>query len=235
MAEHLASIFGTEKDKVHCSFYHKIGSCRHGDRCSRRHVKPTYSQTILVSNMYKNPSLKPDCTLSDDEIQQGFEDFYEDMFLELAKYGEIEELKICDNVGDHLLGNVYAKYHREDDAQKAVDSLNNRYYAGLPVWAELSPVTDFREACCRQYDSSECNRGGYCNFMHIRKPARSIVRDLFEGQELTLREMRRIERERRRQREASSYSRRSPRSGSHTPSPVRSPRNRRRSQSPSRY
>ncbi|KAJ2878128.1 hypothetical protein FB639_003496, partial [Coemansia asiatica] len=232
MAEHLASIFGTEKDKVHCSFYHKIGSCRHGDRCSRRHVKPTYSQTILVSNMYKNPSLKPDCTLSDDEIQQGFEDFYEDMFLELAKYGEIEELKICDNVGDHLLGNVYAKYHREDDAQKAVDSLNNRYYAGLPVWAELSPVTDFREACCRQYDSSECNRGGYCNFMHIRKPARSIVRDLFEGQELTLREMRRIERERRRQREASSYSRRSPRSGSHTPSPVRSPRNRRRSQSP---
>ncbi|KAJ2703858.1 hypothetical protein FB645_003735 [Coemansia sp. IMI 203386] len=235
MAEHLASIFGTEKDKVHCSFYHKIGSCRHGDRCSRRHVKPTYSQTILVSNMYKNPSLKPDCTLGDSEIQRGFEDFYEDMFLELAKYGEIEELKICDNVGDHLLGNVYVKYHREDDAQKAVDSLNNRYYAGLPVWAELSPVTDFREACCRQYDSGECNRGGYCNFMHIRKPARSIVRDLFDGQELTIREMRRVERERRRQREASSYSHRSVREDSHTPSPVRSPRNRRRSQSPSRY
>ncbi|KAJ1873752.1 hypothetical protein LPJ57_004899, partial [Coemansia sp. RSA 486] len=85
------------------------------------------------------------------------------------------------------------------------------------------------------YDSGECNRGGYCNFMHIRKPARSIVRDLFEGQELTIREMRRVERERRRQREASSYSHRSVREDSHTPSPVRSPRNRRRSQSPSRY
>ncbi|KAJ2815713.1 hypothetical protein GGI24_005957, partial [Coemansia furcata] len=227
MAEHLASIFGTEKDKVHCSFYHKIGSCRHGDRCSRRHVKPTYSQTILVSNMYKNPSLKPGCTLSSDEIQQDFEDFYEDMFLELAKYGEVEELKICDNVGDHLLGNVYVKYRKEDDAQKAVDSLNNRYYARLPVWAELSPVTDFREACCRQYDCGECNRGGYCNFMHIRKPARSLVRSLFDGQELTIREMRRVEREAQRNQ---PYDEHSP-SVSRTPSPHRSPR-RRRSRSP---
>ncbi|ORX67092.1 hypothetical protein DL89DRAFT_278967 [Linderina pennispora] len=209
MAEHLASIFGTEKDKVHCSFYHKIGSCRHGDRCSRRHVKPTYSQTILVSNMYKNPSLKPDCQLKDDEIQQHFEDFYEDMFLELAKYGEIEELKVCDNVGDHLLGNVYA-----------VDSLNNRYYGGLPVWAELSPVTDFREACCRQYDNGECNRGGYCNFMHIRKPSRSLVKSLFDGQDLTLREMRRVEREERRRREFEDRPPQAARSDSRTPSPA---------------
>ena len=35
MAEYLASIFGTEKDKVNCSFFFKIGACRHGDRCSR--------------------------------------------------------------------------------------------------------------------------------------------------------------------------------------------------------
>ncbi|KAJ9596127.1 hypothetical protein L9F63_012711, partial [Diploptera punctata] len=44
MAEYLASIFGTEKDKVNCSFYFKIGACRHGDRCSRIHNKPTFSQ-----------------------------------------------------------------------------------------------------------------------------------------------------------------------------------------------
>ncbi|KAJ2633142.1 hypothetical protein H4R22_000721 [Coemansia sp. RSA 1290] len=113
-------------------------------------------------------------------------------------------------------------YRKEDDAQKAVDSLNNRYYAGLPVWAELSPVTDFREACCRQYDTSECNRGGYCNFMHIRKPARSLVRELFDGQELTIREMRRVEREKRLAREHKTPSR--------TPSP-RSPRHH-RSRSP---
>ena len=55
MAEYLASIFGTEKDKVNCSFYFKIGACRHGDRCSRIHNKPTFSQTIVLQNLYINP------------------------------------------------------------------------------------------------------------------------------------------------------------------------------------
>ena len=55
MAEYLASIFGTEKDKVNCSFYFKIGACRHGDRCSRIHNKPTFSQTIVLNNLYINP------------------------------------------------------------------------------------------------------------------------------------------------------------------------------------
>nr|XP_031841756.1 splicing factor U2AF 35 kDa subunit-like [Nomia melanderi] len=55
MAEYLASIFGTEKDKVNCSFYFKIGACRHGDRCSRIHNKPTFSQTCLLQNLYVNP------------------------------------------------------------------------------------------------------------------------------------------------------------------------------------
>jgi splicing factor U2AF subunit len=55
MAEHLASIFGTEKDRVNCPFYFKIGACRHGDRCSRLHNKPTASQTLLLSNMYQSP------------------------------------------------------------------------------------------------------------------------------------------------------------------------------------
>lgn len=54
MAEYLASIFGTEKDKVNCSFYFKIGACRHGDRCSRIHNKPTFSQTIVLQATYSN-------------------------------------------------------------------------------------------------------------------------------------------------------------------------------------
>lgn len=57
MAEHLASIFGTEKDRVNCPFYFKIGACRHGDRCSRLHTKPSISPTLLLSNMYQRPDL----------------------------------------------------------------------------------------------------------------------------------------------------------------------------------
>lgn len=124
MANHLASIFGTEKDRVNCPFYFKIGwvytavrqakqstwlrrqtvaqtfpacppticlvhastpcstlrpqpchlhgphpphtqtlpfpprsACRHGDRCSRLHNRPTISPTLLLQNMYQNPIL----------------------------------------------------------------------------------------------------------------------------------------------------------------------------------
>lgn len=27
------------------------------------------------------------------------------------KYGEVEEMNVCDNLGDHLVGNVYVKVH----------------------------------------------------------------------------------------------------------------------------
>ena len=46
--------------------------------------------------------------------------------------------------------NVYIKFRTEEDAAKAVADLNNRWFGGRPIYAELSPVTDFREACCRK-------------------------------------------------------------------------------------
>lgn len=56
--------------------------------------------------------------------------------------------------------------------------------AGRPLYAELSPVTDFREACCRQNENGECNRGGFCNFMHLRLASPELVRSLRHGQRL---------------------------------------------------
>ncbi|KAI8335700.1 hypothetical protein BC941DRAFT_377343 [Chlamydoabsidia padenii] len=214
MAEYLASIYGTEKDKVNCSFYFKIGACRHGERCSRKHVKPTFSQTMLIANMYRTPGQdQPQVPPAQD--QADFDLFYEDIFTELASFGEVEEMIVCDNVGDHLVGNVYCQFRYEEDAGKAVESLNDRFYAGRPLYAELSPVTDFREACCRQNEIAECNRGGFCNFMHLKHPSRSLLRDLKEGQRLTIREKRREarqveegERQRRRQLEKDEEDRR---------------------------
>ncbi|KAI7691340.1 Splicing factor U2AF 26 kDa subunit [Sarcoptes scabiei] len=187
MADYLASIFGTEKDKVNCSFYFKIGACRHGERCSRIHNKPTFSQTILLQNLYQNPqnvtqtvegretTIQRVCTMSDEEAQEHFDDFFQDVFVELEdKYGEIEEMNVCDNLGDHLVGNVYVKFRREEDAERAVEDLNNRWFGGKAINAELSPVTDFREACCRQYEM-----GGFCNFMHIKPISRDLRRELY--------------------------------------------------------
>ncbi|KAF0313480.1 Splicing factor U2af subunit [Amphibalanus amphitrite] len=187
MAEYLASIFGTEKDKVNCSFYFKIGACRHGERCSRLHNKPTFSQTIVLQNLYVNPQNSAKsadgshlANVSDEEMQEHFDNFFEDVFVECeTKFGEIEEMNVCDNLGDHLVGNVYVKFRREEDADKAVQELNNRWFGGQPVHAELSPVTDFREACCRQYEVGECTRSGFCNFMHLKPISRELRKELY--------------------------------------------------------
>ncbi|KAK6140089.1 hypothetical protein DH2020_026087 [Rehmannia glutinosa] len=214
MAEHLASIFGTEKDRVNCPFYFKIGACRHGDRCSRLHTKPSISPTLLLSNMYQRPDMitpgvdPQGQPLDPKKIQSHFEDFYEDLFQELSKYGDIQSLNICDNLADHMVGNVYVQFREEDQAQAALQSLIGRRRAsgarrrgqsliasqarqfnkanaqaqrrrGRPIIADFSPVTDFREATCRQYEENVCNRGGYCNFMHLKKISRELRQQLF--------------------------------------------------------
>ena len=43
---------------------------------------------------------------------------------------DLASQQVCDNVGDHLIGNVYARYEWETEAQTAVDKLNDRWYAG---------------------------------------------------------------------------------------------------------
>lgn len=118
--------------------------------------------------------------VSDEEMQEHYDNFFEDVFVELEdKYGEIEEMNVCDNLGDHLVGNVYIKFRREEDADRAARELNNRWFGGRPVYAELSPVTDFREACCRQYEMGECTRSGFCNFMHLKPISRELRRYLY--------------------------------------------------------
>ena len=59
-----------------------------------------------------------------------FDEFYEEVFMKLAEFGEVEELVVLDNINDHMIGNVYAKFVNEDDAAKALQSLNGKYYGG---------------------------------------------------------------------------------------------------------
>jgi len=48
------------------------------------------------------------------------QDFYEDVFEEMAKFGEIENLNVCDNLADHMVGNVYMKFRDEESAARAL-------------------------------------------------------------------------------------------------------------------
>ncbi|CDF34671.1 Splicing factor U2af small subunit B [Chondrus crispus] len=179
MAEHLVSIYGTEKDKVNCPFYYKIGACRHGDRCSRVHNKPLFSQTLLLHNLYQSPdqiiasaaaqSLPPP-DIPPDDLRHHFDDFYADVLHEMLKHGPVDELRVCENLADHLAGNTYVKFADEESAQNALNALHGRWYAGRPVLVEFSPVTDFREGKCRPFERyGQCERGDYCHFMHLRR------------------------------------------------------------------
>lgn len=87
-----------------------------------------------------------------------FQSFYADVFLKLAELGQIEEMHVCDNIGDHLIGNVYVKFIDEDAAEKCKDVITGKKYANRLVFPEYSPVSDFREGRCRQYEDGNCMR-----------------------------------------------------------------------------
>ena len=104
-------------------------------------------------------------------MQRHFDEVFERIYCEIEDtYGEIDEINVCDNMGEHMIGNCYIKvwgygrttvfcsyrtfpqFRRAEDAMRACRLLNNRWFAYAPIYAELSPVNDFREACCRQYE-----------------------------------------------------------------------------------
>eukprot|EP00804_Cyclotella_cryptica_P010492 CCRYP_012320-RC/>CCRYP_012320-RC protein AED:0.25 eAED:0.25 QI:104/0.5/0.66/1/0.5/0.66/3/0/242 len=216
MAKHLARIHGTEEDKVNCPFYFKIGACRHADRCSRIHHRPAFSQTILIKHVYRHPVREAELKaasegrsadaveVDEEEAREDFLVFFEqiqqpirDFYVELSKFGRLEALHVCDNLGDHMVGHVYAKFSDEEEAADALNIMHGRYYLGRRLEVEFSPVTDFREARCRDFDEDTCRRGGFCNFMHVKPVPMCLIRDMEEDAEEDRRRERR-ERERKR-------------------------------------
>ena len=85
---------------------------------------------------------------------------------------------VADNIGEHMIGNLYIKYASEDDAEKALKTMTGKLYNMAPIMVEYSPVSDFREAKCRQYTDGQCERGGYCNFIHPKHASLDLRRRL---------------------------------------------------------
>ena len=44
------------------------------------------------------------------------------VFEELSAFGEINEMHVCDNLGDHLIGNVYVMFYKEENAEVSAPS-----------------------------------------------------------------------------------------------------------------
>lgn len=179
-AAHLARIYGTEDDKVNCHFFFKIGACRHGDTCQRKHYRPPFSQTILIKHMWYNPMI-PVVNSGGDirymdmaKLQDDFNTFYEEVYEEMRKFGKVEDVQVLENLGNHMIGNVYVKFSDEEEADTALKALHGRFYAGRQLECEFSSVTDFRDSRCRSFDQDYCSREVWCNFMHVREPSKAL-------------------------------------------------------------
>ncbi|XP_037436460.1 zinc finger CCCH domain-containing protein 16-like [Triticum dicoccoides] len=170
--------FGTEQDKAHCPFYLKTAACRFGVRCSRVHFYPDKSCTLLMKNMYNGPGLVLEqdegLEFTDEEIEQSYEEFYEDVHTEFLKFGELVNFKVCRNGSFHLRGNAYVHYKALDSALLAYNSMNGRYFAGKQITCEFVALTKWKSAICGEYMRSRfktCSHGVACNFIHcFRNP-----------------------------------------------------------------
>jgi hypothetical protein len=61
---------------------------------------------------------------------EDFEGFVEDIFEEVRKCGEVENIAICENLTDHMIGNVYIRFAQHEEAEAAVKMLSGRFYNG---------------------------------------------------------------------------------------------------------
>ncbi|XP_025420214.1 U2 small nuclear ribonucleoprotein auxiliary factor 35 kDa subunit-related protein 2 [Sipha flava] len=169
----------TRPDQPLCPFFSKVAACRFRDNCSRNHVRPGISNTLLIPGFYKNFELNMryerefdiDISLECDEKEayEKFYDFFEDILVELKNYGQIIELNVCRNQEIHLLGNVYVQYRSRRHSLKAYRNLCGRYYGGRKITAEFCNIPSWSEAVCGLYFKNMCPKGKNCNYLHLYK------------------------------------------------------------------
>ncbi len=115
-------------------------------------------------------------------LKKHFEHFYKDTWRTFMEFGKISELRVVGNLCDHLLGNVYIKFEDPANAASVVTQLKAKRLNEIILLPELSPVTDFADACCKEDLEGTCNRGLACNFLHILKVSKSLMEKLEKDQ-----------------------------------------------------
>lgn len=141
-----------------CEFFTKTGCCRHWNVCKKLHIEPEISKVIVLKGINRSSM---DVRLNEQEV-------FDDIYLGVSQYGELEDFILCRNLSPHLRGNVYIKYKNINDSSKALKSLNQRRFGGYKVKASFISLNDIRNSQCSQYrDFGYCERGAVCNFIHI--------------------------------------------------------------------
>ncbi|XP_057653410.1 U2 small nuclear ribonucleoprotein auxiliary factor 35 kDa subunit-related protein 2 [Diorhabda carinulata] len=178
--EHLKTTWETNPNKPLCPFFQKTSTCRFFDVCSRNHVRPGISSTILIPNFFSHYSLEKtenehltDSNLEFEkhETQDFYREFYNDVVPEIEKYGKIELFITCCNHEAHLRGNVFVKFCSTHAALKCFRALNGRWYGGKQLSVQFCNVPNWKSAVCGVHFSNRCPKGNSCNFLHpFRNP-----------------------------------------------------------------
>ncbi|KAJ3214316.1 U2 small nuclear ribonucleoprotein auxiliary factor 35 kDa subunit- protein 2 [Dinochytrium kinnereticum] len=176
-----------QQGREHCAFYTKVGACRYGDQCGRGHFRPVGAKVIMIPNMHQDPLLIPIGGLEElsdsldapdeEELQKRFEEFFEDAHPEFAAVGKIVQFKVCRNMVPHLRGNVFVQYSTEQEAAKAVEIFDGRFFGGRRLSCELVPVSSWKTAICGVYDRRKCPKGDACNFLHVFNNPKNMYRE----------------------------------------------------------
>ncbi|KAG7482990.1 U2 small nuclear ribonucleoprotein auxiliary factor 35 kDa subunit-related protein 2 [Solea senegalensis] len=179
--------FGTERDVANCPFFLKTGACRFGDRCSRKHVYPTASPTLMIRGMFTTFGLEESCRddydidayleHSEEDLHESFLEFYQDVLPEFRSVGKVIQFKVSCNHEPHLRGNVYVQFDTEEQCKDAFIRFNGRWYAGRQLHCEICPVTRWKNAICGLFDRRTCPKGKHCNFLHVFRNPDNEFRD----------------------------------------------------------
>lgn len=110
------------------------------------------SQTLLFPHLYPHTpetlAVAQGGDWDDDQYaraQEHIESFYEELFEELQKFGEIEDLAVLDSVSASLQGHVLCKYYEESACARALRGMKNRFYGPRLVEVQFTPFKDFKK------------------------------------------------------------------------------------------
>ncbi len=143
------------------------------------------SQTIVFKHLYQNPpaaiAYAKGSKISDEDLKNAIkhlEKFYEDLFIELSNFGEVRELRIVDNLAEHLIGNVYVRFNDESSASKAFNALAGKYYRSNLIQEEYCPFMKITDGKCKRFEEGKCLRGALCNFLHFKQINKALIQSL---------------------------------------------------------
>eukprot|EP01102_Stenamoeba_stenopodia_P005757 TRINITY_DN1648_c0_g1_i1.p1 TRINITY_DN1648_c0_g1~~TRINITY_DN1648_c0_g1_i1.p1 ORF type:complete len:1101 (+),score=241.37 TRINITY_DN1648_c0_g1_i1:399-3701(+) len=148
------------------------------------------TQMLVLIGLYDDPSTK--AVMLDGtpmkwratSLQQHFDSFYEDLFLELTKFGIIEDLVVTENFFWEFRSSVFVRYHSVKAASVAYDNFTSgtRLFAGRKVEARFIPLLELPSKRCVDNENSMCLKGNICPLVHAINPSTTLKLRLFEMQ-----------------------------------------------------